>query len=78
MLEKKKSFYPLLFIRVFQLLPHTGTVRHMCCCTPRTYPRVRTTTLPTKTDLAWYQHIAELNRGSEDAGIFNYSVWIEF
>lgn len=78
MLEKKKSFYPLLFICFSASLPHTGTLRHMCGSTPRIYPRVRITTLPTRADLAWYQHIAELNRGSEDAERFNYLVWIEF
>lgn len=70
MLEKKKSFYPRLFICVFQPLPHTGTLRHMCCSTPTFYPGVRTTTLPTSADLAWYQHIAELNTGSEDTKKF--------
>lgn len=75
MLEKKEKLLSSPIHMCFPVsLPHTGTLRHMCCSTPRIYPRVRTRTLPTGADLACYQHIAELNRGSEDAERFNYLV----
>lgn len=46
--------------------------------TARIYPRVRTTNLPTRSTLLWYQHIAILNSGGKDAGRFNNLPWIEF
>lgn len=71
MLEKR-SFYPLLFIRVPLLAPARS---HLCCSAPRIHPGVRTTTLPAP---AAPQHGAALSGGSEDAGRFNNLVRFGF
>lgn len=82
MFENKKSFYPLPYSYVFSSLSlvathqHTHVLTHMRIGTPRIYPRVRTTNLPTRSALLWHQHIAALNR--EDAERFNNLAWIEF